>query len=231
VPFDGPYVMKLADVAHRTEHGAVRLAVPADGLEAAVGELRALASLDGLPALVAVQPMVAAEGEAFIGIRARSELGPVVAFGLGGVFVQVFGRVSGRMAPFTLADATELIAEFDDLRVLDGLRGKRPWDRDALAAILVSAGTLAASGRDWIDTFDINPLVYGPAGFTAVDNRIGAAQRGIQAGAGAGVDPGLPADRHGFVASAFQHVHGELPDPAGRAGHCDPHRVASSCQR
>ncbi|MBV8916153.1 MAG: hypothetical protein JOZ05_24350, partial [Acetobacteraceae bacterium] len=63
----------------------------------------------------------------------------------------------------TLADATELIAEFDDLRVLDGLRGKRPWDRAALAAILVSAGTLAASGRDWIDTFDINPLIYGPA--------------------------------------------------------------------
>lgn len=169
VPFDGPYVVKLADVAHRTEHGAVRLAVPAGGLEAAVGELRALASLDGLPALVAVQPMVEVEGEAFIGIRAQSELGPVVAFGLGGVFVEVFGRVSGRMAPFTLADATELIAEFDDLRVLDGLRGKRPWDRDALAAILVSAGTLAASGRDWIDTFDINPLVYGPAGFTAVD--------------------------------------------------------------
>jgi hypothetical protein len=70
---------------------------------------------------------------------------------------------------FRPADAAELIAEFDDLGVLNGLRGKRSWDRDALAAILVSAGTLAASGRDWIDTFDINPLVYGPDGFAAVD--------------------------------------------------------------
>ncbi len=169
VPFEGPYVVKLADVSHRTEHGAVRLAVPANGVEAAVGELRALAGRDGLPDLVVVQPMIEAEGEAFIGIRGQSELGPVVAFGLGGVFVEVFGRVSGRLAPLVPADAAELIAEFDDLGVLNGLRGKRPWDRDALAAILVSAGTLAASGRDWIDTFDINPLVYGPDGFAAVD--------------------------------------------------------------
>jgi acetate---CoA ligase (ADP-forming) len=169
VPFEGPYVVKLADISHRTEHGAVRLAVLDGGLEAAVGELRALAGRDGLPDLVVVQPMIEAEGEAFIGIRGQSELGPVVAFGLGGVFVEVFGRVSGRLAPLVPADAAELIAEFDDLGVLNGLRGKRPWDRDALAAILVSAGTLAASGRDWIDTFDINPLVYGPDGFAAVD--------------------------------------------------------------
>jgi acetate---CoA ligase (ADP-forming) len=169
VPFAGPYVVKLADVAHRTDRGAVRLAVPAGGLEAAIGELRALASRDGLPDVVAVQPMIAAHGEAFIGIRGQSELGPVVAFGLGGVFVEVFGRVSGRVAPFTPADAAELIAEFDDLGVLNGVRGKRAWDGEALTSILVSAGTLAAAGRDWIDTIDINPLVYGPEGFAAVD--------------------------------------------------------------
>jgi acetate---CoA ligase (ADP-forming) len=169
VPFEGPYVVKLADVSHRTEHGAVRLAVPADGITTAVHQLRALAATDNLPELIAIQPMLKADGEAFIGIRGQSELGPVVAFGLGGVFVEVFGRVSGRLAPFTAADAAELIAEFDDLGVLDGLRGKPPWDRDALAAILVNAGRLAAEGRDWIDTFDINPLVHSPDGFAAVD--------------------------------------------------------------
>src|SRR5579875_1190914 len=169
VPFPGPYVVKLADVAHRTEHGAVRLAVPAEGLAAAVAELCALAGRNGLPGLVAVQPMIEGQGEAFIGIRGRSELGPVVVFGLGGVFVEVFGRVSGRLAPLTPADAAELIAEFDDLGVLSGVRGKRPWDREALTAILVNAGRLAACGRDWIETFDINPLVHGPGGLVAVD--------------------------------------------------------------
>jgi len=168
-PFGGPYVVKLADVAHRTEHGAVRLGVPAEGLAAAVEELRALAAREGLPDPVAIQQMIEGDGEAFIGIRASSELGPVVAFGLGGIFVEVLGRVSGRLAPMTLADAAELLAEFDDLQVLDGLRGRPAWDRDALARILVAAGSLAASGRDWISTFDINPLVHGPDGFAAVD--------------------------------------------------------------
>jgi acyl-CoA synthetase (NDP forming) len=169
VPFAGPYVVKLADVAHRTEHGAVRLAVPAAGLDAAVSELRGLADRDGLPKLVVVQKMIEAEGEAFIGIRSTSELGPVVAFGLGGIFVEVLGRVSGRLAPFIAADAAEMIAEFDDLGVLAGLRGRAAWDRDALATILVGVSQLAASGREWIDTFDINPLVVSADGFTAVD--------------------------------------------------------------
>jgi acetate---CoA ligase (ADP-forming) len=169
VPFGGPYVVKLADVSHRTDHGAVRMGVTADGLDEAIESLRALARRDGLPALVAVQPVVEADGEAFIGIRGWSELGPVVAFGLGGIFVEVLGRVSGRMAPFTGADAQELIAEFDDLGVLGGLRGRQAWDREALAGILVSAGRLAAAGRDWIDSLDINPLIWGPAGYAAVD--------------------------------------------------------------
>jgi acetate---CoA ligase (ADP-forming) len=169
VPFGGPYVVKLADVSHRTEHGAVRLDVTADGLDDAIASLRALARRGGLPGLVAIQPMLEADGEAFIGIRGRSELGPVVAFGFGGVFVEVLGRVSGRIAPFTDADADELIAEFDDLGVLRGLRGRQPWDRGALTAILVSASRLAAASRDWVDSFDINPLIWGPGGYAAVD--------------------------------------------------------------
>ena len=169
VPFAGPYVVKLADVAHRTEHGAVRLAVPAEQLGEVTAELRSLAARDGLPELVAVQKMITAQGEAFIGVRGQSELGPVVAFGLGGVFVEVLGRVSGRLAPFTVADAGEMIAEFDDLGVLDGVRGRGAWDRDALAAILVQVSRLAAAGHAWIDTFDINPLVFDGERFVAVD--------------------------------------------------------------
>lgn len=169
VPFAGPYVAKLADVAHRTLHGAVRLGVTADALADAMAGLRDLARRDGLPEVVAVQKMIDGAGEAFIGIRGRAELGPVVAFSLGGVFVGVLRRVSGRLAPFTGADAGELIAEFDDLGVLSGARGRPPWNREALAAILVQAGQLASADREWIETFDINPLVFDGTGFVAVD--------------------------------------------------------------
>src|SRR5580693_4196697 len=98
-PFGGPYVVKLADVAHRTEHDAVRLRVEADGLAAAVAGLRAIAARDGLAASVAIQPMLEVGGEALLGIQGESELGPLVVLGLGGIFVEVLNRVGGRMAP------------------------------------------------------------------------------------------------------------------------------------
>src|ERR1700723_3091159 len=77
--------------------------------------------------------------------------------------------VGVRMAPFTAEVARELIEEFADLKVRHGFRGRPGWDLDALAGILVAAGQLAARGREWIATLDINPLVYGPDGFHAVD--------------------------------------------------------------
>jgi ATP-grasp domain len=92
-PFAGPYAVKLADVAHRTEHDAVRLRVEADGL---------------------------AGGEALLGIQGQSELGPLVVLGLGGIFVEVLNRVGGRMAPFTTEVARDLIEEFADLKVMHG---------------------------------------------------------------------------------------------------------------
>jgi acyl-CoA synthetase (NDP forming) len=167
--FAGPYVVKLADVAHRTEHRAVRVGVTADELGPAAEDLRAIARADGLPAVIAIQPMVDGHGEAFIGINGNSELGPVVAFGLGGIFVELLKRIGGRMAPMTRPDAIDLISEFDNTGVLDGFRGAPRWDRDAVADTLVSASLLAASGRDWIDSIDINPLIITASGPVAVD--------------------------------------------------------------
>jgi acyl-CoA synthetase (NDP forming) len=168
-PFAGPYVVKLADVAHRTEHGAVRINVDAAQLGAAVDELRAIGGAHGLPSLVAVQPMIAGHGEAFIGIKGESELGPVVAFGMGGIFVEVMKRVGGRMAPMAAEDAAELIQEFNDTGVLDGFRGSPAWDRRALSEVLVAASRLAAAGRAWIESMDINPLIITAHGPVAVD--------------------------------------------------------------
>jgi acyl-CoA synthetase (NDP forming) len=166
--FDGPYVVKLADVGHRTEHGAVLLDVAADRLDAAVGTLREIAARDGLSPLVAVQPMLPVRGEAFVGIQ-NGELGPMVVFGLGGVLVEVLGRVDGRMAPLRRSDAEELVAGFADLKVMHGFRGAPAWDLDGLADILVAAGRLAVGGAGWIDTLDLNPLVVTDDGFSAVD--------------------------------------------------------------
>lgn len=169
VPFAGPYVVKLADVAHRTEHDAVKLNVTEADLAATVDALRAIAARDGLPPLVAVQPMIPSAGEGFIGIKGNTEIGPLVVFGLGGIFVEVLKKVGGRMAPFSEEEAFRLIDEFTESGLIDGFRGKSPWDRPQLARILTSAGMLAAAGRDWIESIDINPMLWTEDGYCAVD--------------------------------------------------------------
>jgi acyl-CoA synthetase (NDP forming) len=169
LPFPGPYVVKLADVGHRTEHGAVRLGVEVADLPGAVKELREIADGHRLSPLTVVQPMVPMVGEVFIGIQGASELGPLVVFGLGGILVEALGKVGGRMAPLDRAEALGLIEEFADLKVMHGFRGRPAWDLASLADILVAAGRLAAAGEGWIASLDINPLIYGPDGFRAVD--------------------------------------------------------------
>lgn len=166
--FAGPYVVKLADVGHRTEHGAVELGVAASELPDAVARMRDIATRDSLPAVVAVQPMVKVRGEAFIGIQS-TELGPMVVFGLGGVMVEVLNRIGGRMAPFSRAEAEDLIAEFEDARLMHGFRGQPPWDLEALAELLVRVGDFAAGSSQWLGSLDINPLVVTEDGFAAVD--------------------------------------------------------------
>jgi acyl-CoA synthetase (NDP forming) len=168
-PFEGPYVVKLADVGHRTEHGAVLLKVTDDDLPEAIAEMRAIASRDGLPSLIAIQPMVDVQGETIVGLKGRSELGPLVVFGIGGILVEVVRRVGGRLAPLNREEARGLIAEFEDLGIMHGFRGSEPWDLEALVEILLNAGRLAAAGAQWIDSLDINPMVYGEQGYVAVD--------------------------------------------------------------
>lgn len=167
--FDGPYAVKLADVAHRTELGAVALDVTASELADAVARMRNIAEQHKLSPTVAVQPMTASRGELLIGIDGRSELGPMVVLGLGGIFVEVLQRIGGRPAPLARSDAEALIEEFRDVHLLHGFRGSEPWHLDQLADTLVGLGRLAAAGSAWIESLDVNPLLVTADGLVAVD--------------------------------------------------------------
>ncbi len=167
--FAGPYAVKLADVAHRTELGAVALNVSAAELPDAVARMRGIAGDHAVSPTVAVQSMTASRGELLIGIDGSSELGPMVMLGLGGIFVEVLQRIGGRPAPLTKAAAEALIEEFRDLRLLHGFRGSQPWHLDQLADTLVGLGNLAAAGHGWIESLDVNPLLVTEDGLVAVD--------------------------------------------------------------
>ncbi len=169
VDFAAPYVVKLADCAHRTDIGAIRIGVPADGLVDAVAGLRELAAATGLPADVAVQPLLRFDGELFLGAQLDGDLGPVVACGLGGVAVEARGQVAGRLAPVSPDDAEDLLGEMDTIGVFAGLRGAAAWDRPAVAEAVVAISDLVRSAEGWLLSLDVNPLVRTADGFVAVD--------------------------------------------------------------
>jgi len=111
--------------------------------------------------------------EVIVGVTRDSTFGPLVMFGLGGVYVEALADVSFRLAPLTLADAWDMIEEVRSARLLTGLRGARPADRAALADAIVRGGQLAADHPE-IAELDINPLLVlaEGEGALAVDARI-----------------------------------------------------------
>jgi acyl-CoA synthetase (NDP forming) len=172
-------VAKLADVPHRTEVGAVMVDVPASGLQEAVDRLRRLAREQALPVDVAVQAMIPGFGEAFAGLQARSELGPLVLLGLGGVFVEISGRVSGRFLPLDREAAQSLVEGVAGADALAGLRSSRPWPMAPLVDAVMALDRLWRNHSAWLGSLDVNPLIVTEAGVVAVDALFVAAQREV----------------------------------------------------
>jgi acyl-CoA synthetase (NDP forming) len=168
-------VVKLADVAHRTELGAVRLGVAPDEVGDAVRELRQIASAHGVSGTVAIQAMTAGHGEAFIGIQGRTDLGPLVLLGRGGVLVELNSQVEGRRLPISAAGAADLVDAVAGEEAFASLRGQHRWDAAALEDVLVKVDRLWSRVGGWVESIDLNPLIVTEAGVIAVDALLMAA--------------------------------------------------------
>ncbi|MCE9638972.1 MAG: acetate--CoA ligase family protein [Betaproteobacteria bacterium] len=170
-----PVALKVVsrDIPHKSEIGGVRLNIRNDTeLAVAVREMlervqRAApkAKLDGL----LVSEMITDGIETIVGVVNDSVFGPVVAFGLGGIFAETLKDVTYRLAPFGLETAHEMIAELRASPILSGVRGKPAGDIPALAQTLVAVSGLAWQLRDSLEEMDINPLLVRPVGVIAAD--------------------------------------------------------------
>jgi acetyl coenzyme A synthetase (ADP forming)-like protein len=179
-----PVAAKLAStrVTHKTELGAVRLNLASAGeVRTAFGEIVARAeqaagadAVDG----VLIQPMITGGVETLVGITHDPLFGPLVAFGIGGINVEVLGDVRFRVAPLTDRDADELLHEIRGLPLLTGHRGRPPADIDALRDVLLRISCLAESVPE-ISELDLNPVIaLSPgAGCRVIDARIKVAAR------------------------------------------------------
>lgn len=165
-----PVAMKIVSphIPHKTEVGGVLLDVEdAEALEAGyeliMQRTRAAvphARIDG----VLVAPMAPAGVDTIVGVHRDATFGPVVMFGLGGIFVEVLKDVTFRLAPFDDADARHMITQIAGYALLDGARGTARSDVDALARVLAKISQFAASHADDIESIDINPLRVLPQG-------------------------------------------------------------------
>ena len=138
-------------------------------MPAVVRELRAIARAHDAPETVAVQAMVAAHGEAFAGLLARTDLGPVVLLGLGGVLVEVAGRVDGRRLPLGPGAAEQLVDDVAGPATFARLRGQEPWAPGPLVAAVEGVAELWRRHGSWLQSFDLNPLLVTADGVCAID--------------------------------------------------------------
>jgi acyl-CoA synthetase (NDP forming) len=167
--FGGPVALKVvsADVTHKSDVGGVRLgllgddAVGAayDAIHASVRRHAPAARIDG----VLVAPMVRGGVECILGARRDPVFGPMVMFGLGGVFVEVVGDVALRSAPVTREQALQMIGTTRAATLLAGARGQPPADLEALAAAIVALSRAAAEAGDTLESIDVNPFLALPA--------------------------------------------------------------------
>ena len=172
-----PVVMKIVspDILHKTDAGAVLVGVrsAAEAEQAYETILRNAkkhtpgAKVSG----VLIQQMLAGGHEVIIGALTDPSFGKVVAFGLGGVLVEVLKDVTFRLAPATTADALSMLDGIAAAEILRGVRGAAPVDREALARIIVAVAQLVTDFPE-IHELDLNPVFATPDSATAADVRI-----------------------------------------------------------
>jgi acetyltransferase len=120
---------------------------------------------------VLVQRMLPGGREVILGGKRDPSFGPVVMFGSGGVYAEVFEDIALRLAPLTRESASEMIAEVRGSQLLRGVRGERPVDVEAVVEVMLALSRLLVECPE-VAEIDVNPLLVFEEGVAAVDARV-----------------------------------------------------------
>jgi succinyl-CoA synthetase beta subunit len=164
-----PLVAKVVSsrISSKSEVGGVRLGIRNDEeLQRAVMELYRMERAEG----VLVEEMAPAGFEVIVGGAIDVTFGPIVMFGLGGLFVELFRDVSFALAPVTREQALWLLNETKGEKILMGFRGNPPLDIDALVTIIVTVSELIATGL--FRAIDLNPVTLYHSGALVLDAKM-----------------------------------------------------------
>jgi acetate---CoA ligase (ADP-forming) len=164
-----PVALKLAShqILHKTEIGAVRLNLAdeqamRDAFDAVRSRLEQDHQLDAMEGVL-VQPMLSGGVEVLVGMTRDQLFGPLIAFGLGGIHVEILGDLQFRLAPLTDRDAVEMVRAIKGYRLLQSYRGRPAVDLKAIEDVLLRISHLAEAIQE-ISELDLNPIFALPEG-------------------------------------------------------------------
>ncbi|MDP3447792.1 MAG: acetate--CoA ligase family protein [Eubacteriales bacterium] len=172
-----PIVLKIVskDILHKSEAGGVKVNLTDEqSLQAgffeimqSVSNYKPDAQIEG----ILVCEMLHAGLETIIGMTRDASFGPTMMFGLGGIFVEVLRDVSFRVLPLSNADVMEMIGEIKGYKLLQGIRGEKPKDIDALAQLLLKVANMIEENPEIVE-LDINPCFIYEQGAMPADARV-----------------------------------------------------------
>ncbi|MGB9965997.1 acetate--CoA ligase family protein [Halobacterium hubeiense] len=175
---DGDVVMKIVspDILHKSDIGGVKVGVPDGEVRDAYEDLVTRAKNyqpDATILGVQVQEMVDTEAgtETILGVNRDPQFGPLVLFGLGGIFVEVLEDTSVRVAPVSGREADEMIDDLDSAPLLRGARGREPADEAAITEAVQRLSQLVTDFPAILE-LDVNPLLATADGVQALDVRL-----------------------------------------------------------
>ena len=175
-----PVVLKIAspDILHKTDVGGVKVGLRNAEEVRDAFELMVYRAERYVPDATIwgclVQQMVPSGGlEVLVGMNRDPQFGPLVTFGLGGIYVETLKDVTFRVAPFSRQEAEQMLKEIRAHALLDGVRGQPEYDKEAIVDVLLRIGQLVQEFPE-IAELDINPLMVYPQsrGAIAIDMRL-----------------------------------------------------------
>lgn len=173
-----PVVMKIAGpkILHKTDVGGVRLdlrdeAAVRSAYETMIASVKAKMGADVEIWGVLIQKMLAPGKETILGMSRDERFGPLLMFGLGGIYTEALKDVSFRLAPIRENSAKVMVRSIRSYKLLEGVRGERPSDMAAIAEALCRLSQLVCE-HPRIKELDINPLIVYPKGVVVADARI-----------------------------------------------------------
>jgi acetate---CoA ligase (ADP-forming) len=164
-----PVVMKIAspDILHKTDIGGVKLNLSSANDVRDAFDLIVYRATRHMPDATIwgcqIQQMVKGGKECIIGMNSDPQFGPLLMFGLGGVYVEALKDVTFRVAPIDRREAREMLTEIRAYNLLRGVRGEKPSDLDGIADTLIRVSQLVTDFPEIVE-LDINPLLVFPAG-------------------------------------------------------------------